>query len=48
MRGKHLFPLLALLLAVPFSAAAQRTNVILNLIDDMCLGELPAYQDQRM
>ena len=48
MRGKHLFPLLALLLAVPFSAAAQRPNVILILMDDMGWGDLPAYQDQRM
>ena len=48
MRGKHLFPLLSLLLAVPFAMAAQRPNVILILMDDMGWGDLPSYQDQRM
>ena len=41
MRGKHLFPLLSLLLAVPFAMAAQRPNVILILMDDMGWGDLP-------
>lgn len=48
MRSKHLFPLLAFLLAVPFATAAQRPNVILILMDDMGWGDLPSCQDQRM
>ena len=48
MKEKRLLPLLAVLLAIPFTAAAQRPNVILILMDDMGWGDLPSYQDQRM